>query len=80
MLKHDEGIVVNRKRLQRLRREMGIGAIYCKPRTSVPDKKHRFYPYLLSDLSITKPDQAWCADITYVPMPQGNAYLCTVLD
>ena len=78
--KRDDGLIVNRKRLQRLRREMGIEAIYCKPRTSIPDKTHRIYPYLLRDLRIMKPDQVWCADITYVPMPQGNAYLCTVLD
>ena len=80
VLKRDDGLIVNRKRLQRLRREMGIEAIYCKPRTSIPDKTHRIYPYLLRDLRIMKPDQVWCADITYVPMPQGNAYLCTVLD
>ncbi len=80
VLKRDHGLEINRKRLQRLRRAMGVEAIYCKPRTSIPDKGHRIYPYLLRDLSITKPDQVWCADITYVPMPCGHAYLCAVMD
>lgn len=80
VLERDHGLVVNRKRLQRLRRAMGVEAIYCKPRTSIPDKAHRLYPYLLRDLAITRPDQVWCADITYVPMPRGHAYLCAVMD
>jgi putative transposase len=80
VLKRDHKLIVNRKRIQRLRREMGLAAIYCKPRTSIPDKTHRIYPYLLRELAITKPDQVWCADITYVPMPRGNAYLCAVMD
>jgi putative transposase len=74
------GLVVNRKRVRRLRREMGLETIYCKPRTSIPDDGHRKYPYLLRDLAITRPDQVWCTDITYVPMPGGNAYLCAVMD
>jgi len=80
VLKRDHGISVNRKRLQRLRRAMGLEAIYCKPRTSSADKAHRIHPYLLRDLAVTKPDQVWCADITYVPMPRGHAYLCAVMD
>jgi len=80
VLERDHGQRVNRKRLQRLRREMGVETIYCKPRTSIPDKSHRIYPYLLRDLKITRPDQVWCADITYVPMPRGHAYLCAVMD
>ena len=80
VLLRDHGLVVNRKRLQRLRRAMGVEAIYCRPRTSIPDKAHRKYPYLLRDLAITRPDQVWCADITYVPMPRGHAYLCAVMD
>ena len=80
VLERDHGQMVNRKRLQRLRREMGVETIYCKPRTSIPDKSHRIYPYLLRDLAITRPDQVWCADITYVPMPRGHAYLCAVMD
>lgn len=80
VLERDHGLVVNRKRIQRLRNEMGIEAIYCKPRTTIVDKANRIYPYLLRDLAITRADQVWCTDITYVPMPQGNAYLCAVMD
>jgi putative transposase len=80
VLKRDHGVEINRKRLQRLRREIGHEAIWCKPRTSIPDHGHRKYPYLLRNLAITRPDQAWCTDITYVPMPGGHAYLCAVMD
>lgn len=80
VLERDHGLLVNRKRLQRLRREMGIEAIYCKPRTSIVDKANRIHPYLLRDLAITRADQVWCTDITYVPMPRGSAYLCAVMD
>ena len=71
---------VDRKHLQRLRREMGHEAIWCRPRTSIPDDGHRKYPYLLRNLTIDCPDQVWCADITYVPMPGGHASLCAVMD
>ncbi len=80
LLRRDYGLVVNRKRVQRLRREMGLETIYCKPRTSIPDDGHRKYPYLLRDLAVTRPDQVWCTDITYVPMPGGSSYLCAVMD
>jgi putative transposase len=80
VLKRDHGVEINRKRLQRLRREIGHEAIWCKPRTSIPDHGHRKYPYLLRDLAITRPDHVWCTDITYVPMPGGHAYLCAVMD
>ena len=80
VLERDHGVKVNRKRLARLRREIGHEAIWCKPRTSIPDDGHRKYPYLLRDLAIDRPDQVWCADITYVPMPGGHAYLCAVMD
>jgi putative transposase len=80
LLKRDHGIAINRKKVQRLRREMGIEAIYCKPRTSIPDDGHRKYPYLLRNLAVERPDQVWCTDITYVPMPGGSAYLCAVMD
>jgi len=80
ILTRDHGIKVNHKRLRRLRREIGHEAIWCKPRTSIPDDGHRKYPYLLRRLVIDRPDQVWCADITYVPMPRGHAYLCAVMD
>ena len=80
VLERDHGLEVNRKRLQRLRREMGHEAIWCRPRTSIPDDTHRKYPYLLRHLTIERPDQVWCADITYVPMPGGHAFLCAVMD
>lgn len=80
VLKRDHDIRVNRKRLQRLRREIGHETIWCKPRTTIPDKTHRKYPYLLRELVIDRPNQVWCADITYVPMPGGHAYLCAVMD
>ena len=66
-----EGWEVNRKRVVRLLRVMGIEAIYRKPRTSLPGPGHQIYPYLLGDLEMTGPDQVWCADITYVPMAHG---------
>jgi putative transposase len=80
VLERDHGLLVKRKRLQRLRREIGIEAIYCKPRTSIVDKTHRIYPYLLRELAIPRADQVWCTDITYIPMPRGSAYLCAVMD
>jgi putative transposase len=80
ILERDYQEKVNRKRLQRLRREMGVEAIWCRPRTSIPEETHRKYPYLLRDLAVTRPDQVWCADITYVPMPHGHAFLCAVMD
>jgi transposase InsO family protein len=59
--------------------EFGHEAIWCKPRTSIPDDGHRKYPYLLRNLPIERSDQVWCADITCVPMPGGHAYLCAVM-
>lgn len=80
LLERDHGMAVNRKRLQRLRREMGLETIWCQPRTSEPAPGHRKYPYLLRELKVERPNHVWCADITYVPMPQGHAYLCAVMD
>jgi len=80
VLARDFDVWVNRKKVQRLRREMGIEAIYCKPRTSIPDKGHKKFPYLLRDIEIEKVNQVWTTDITYVPMPTGSAYLCAVMD
>jgi putative transposase len=75
-----EGLEINRKRVVRLLRLMGIEAIYAKPRTSVPGPGHQIYPYLLRDLEVTGPDQVWCSDITYVPMARGFMYLVAVMD
>jgi putative transposase len=80
LLERDYGIKVNRKRVRRLRQIMGVETIWCRPRTSIPDDGHRKYPYLLRNLVVSRPDQVWCADITYVPMPHGHAYLCAVMD
>lgn len=80
VLERDHGLVINRKRIQRLKREMGLETIYFQPRTGIADKTHRIYPYLLRDKKISRPDEVWCADITYVPMARGNAYLCAVMD
>ena len=74
------GYVVNRKRVSRLMRKMGIEAIYPKPRTSAPAKGHRVFPYLLKGRDIRAPDEVWCADITYVPMACGFMYLVAVMD
>jgi putative transposase len=74
------GFSVNRKRIQRLMRLMGIQAIYPKPRLSMSQKDHKIYPYLLRDLVINHPDQVWCADITYLPLHHGYVYLVAILD
>jgi len=75
-----EGQRVNRKRIQRLMRLMGIEAIYPKPHTSRPHPQHRIYPYLLRDFTIDRPNQVWAADITYVPMARGFMYLVAIMD
>jgi putative transposase len=81
LLEREHGIKANRKRIQRLRRKMGIETIWCRPRrTSIPDNGHRKYPYLLRGRVVEYADEVWCADITYIPMPQGHAYLCAVMD
>jgi putative transposase len=75
-----EGQWINRKRVVRLLRVMGIEAIYAKPKMSQPELGHQIYPYLLRDLEVTGPDQVWCSDITYVPMARGFMYLVAVMD
>jgi putative transposase len=75
-----EGFPVNRKRIQRLMRMMGIQAIYPKPRLSIKQKEHKVYPYLLRDIAIEGPDQVWCTDITYIPLRHGFVYLVAILD
>ena len=75
-----QGYPVCRKRVRRLMRQMGLVAIYQVPRTSKPHPEHRIYPYLLSGLCIDRPNQVWCADITYIPMSRGFLYLVAVMD
>lgn len=75
-----QGYRVNRKRIQRLMRIMGIAALYPKPKLSKRHPDDKVYPYLLRDLAITAPNQVWSTDITYVPMPDGFMYLVAVID
>jgi putative transposase len=74
------GLVVNRKRVQRLMRIMGLEAIAPKPNTSKPAPEHPVFPYLLRKLSICRPNQVWAADITYIPLARGFAYLVAIMD
>jgi putative transposase len=71
---------VNRKRIQRLMRLMGLEAIYPKPNLSRKDKAHTIYPYLLRNVTVTDVNQVWSADITYIPMVQGFMYLVAIID
>jgi putative transposase len=75
-----QGLVANRKRIQRLMRIMDIEAIAPKPNTSRPEPEHPVYPYLLRGLSIARPNQVWASDITYIPLAHGFAYLVAVMD
>ena len=75
-----EGRAVNRKRAKRLMKVMAIEAIYQKPNTSKAHPDHKVYPYLLRGLTIDRPNQVWCADITYIPMAKGFVYLVAVMD
>jgi len=75
-----QGYSVNRKRVQRLMRRMGIEAIYRRPRTTRVDSGHKVYPYLLRGLKIDKVNQVWTTDITYIPMARGFIYLVVVMD
>jgi putative transposase len=76
----EEGFAINRKRVQRLMRKMGIAALGPKPRTSRPEPGHKIYPYLLRNLTIDGPNQVWAADITYIPIGRGNLYLVAIMD
>ena len=75
-----QGQTVNRKRVQRLMRTMGLRAIYRRPRTSKPGPRHKVYPYLLGGMEIARPNQVWAADITYIPMAKGFLYLVAIMD
>jgi putative transposase len=75
-----QGETVNRKRVQRLLRVMGLEAIYPKPRLSSAGRGQRLFPYLLRNVSIERPDQVWSTDITYVPLTSGFMYLAAIID
>ena len=75
-----DGHLVNIKRVRRLMRLMGLMPIYRQPRTSVPAKGHKIYPYLLRGMRIDRPNQVWCADITYIPLAKGFLYLVAIMD
>jgi putative transposase len=75
-----QGLVANRKRVQRLMRVMDIEAIAPKPKTSRREPEHPVYPYLLRGLTIDRPNQVWAADITYIPLAHGFAYLVAIMD
>lgn len=74
------GYKVGRKRIRRLMRKMGLRAIAPGPETSRRNKAHAVYPYLLRDIEVTRPNQVWCADVTYVPLAHGFAYLAAIMD
>jgi putative transposase len=75
-----EGCKIGRRHVKTLMRRMGIEALYRRPRTTQPEPGHKIYPYLLRGLEITRPNQVWAMDITYIPMARGFVYLAVVLD
>ena len=75
-----KGHSVNRKHVRRLMQLMGLKAIYRRPRTSPPGPGNKIYPYFLTGMAITRPNQVWCADITYIPMAHGFMYLVVIMD
>lgn len=75
-----EGYVVNRKRVARLMRKLGLVALYPKPRLSQPGKEQQKFPYLLRDLTIEHPNQVWCTDITSIRLQWGLVYLIAIMD
>src|SRR6516162_9157630 len=75
-----QGHAVNRKRVRRLMRLLGVAAIYQRPNTSKPTAAHKIYPYLLRGLTIERVNQVWCADVTYIPMAKGFVYLVVIMD
>lgn len=77
---NNEGYPVNHKRIRRLMRVMGIEAVYSKPNSSRRNPRHPVYPYLLKNLAITRPNQVWATDITYIPMERGFVYLVAIMD
>jgi putative transposase len=75
-----DGLRVNRKRVQRLMRAMGLQAIAPGPHTSIPHPNHKKYPYLLRGLDVNRPNQVWASDITYIPMARGFLFLVAIMD
>jgi putative transposase len=75
-----QGLRVNKKRVARLMRKMGIQGIVPKKKLSIPNKEHKVYPYLLKNVNVERPNQVFCADITYIPMRKGFIYLTAVMD
>jgi putative transposase len=75
-----KGMHIGRRHIRRLMRRMGIEALYRRPRTTKAEPGHKIYPYLLRSLEISRPNQVWAMDITYIPMPRGFLYLAVVLD
>ena len=75
-----EGREVGRRHVATLMKKMGVEAIYRRPDTSKPAPGHKIYPYLLRNLAVTRPNQVWAADITYVPMARGFVYLVAIVD
>ena len=75
-----EGSKIGRRHVKTLMRRMGIEALYRRPRTTKPEPGHKIYPYLLRGKEITRPNQVWAMDITYIPMARGSVYLAVVLD
>jgi putative transposase len=75
-----QGHLVNRKRVQRLMRLLGLAAIYQRPNTSKPAAAHKVYPYFLGGLAIERVNQVWCSDVTYIPMAKGFVYLVVIMD
>lgn len=76
----EQGYAINHKRVQRLMQKMGIQALYPKPNLSQANREHKVYPYLLRGVAITRPNQVWSTDITYIPMRNGFMYLVAVID
>jgi putative transposase len=76
----EDGFEVGRRHLVTLMRRMGLEALYRKPRTSLGNRQHKVYPYLLREVVIARPNQVWAADITYIPMAKGFGYLVAIID
>ena len=80
LLLRQEGLAAGRKHVATLMKKMGIAALYPKPSTSRPEPGHKIYPYLLRQVKVERPNQAWAMDITYIPMARGFVYLAAVID